>query len=129
MLSIILPVFNEEKTIRTLVEQVRALSLDKEIIIVDDGSTDATGELLRGYESGVPGVRVHRNLVNLGKGASVRIGFSLARGDILTIQDADLELDPHEYHQLLRPLLCDDADVVYGSRFLGGQRKGDLLFY
>jgi glycosyltransferase involved in cell wall biosynthesis len=127
-LSIIIPVYNEEKTVRTMIEKVRALSFDKEIIIVNDGSSDGTAAALRPYE-GVPGIRVHHSLVNLGKGASLRIGFALARGDIVTIQDADLELDPVEYYRLIEPIVRGEADVVYGSRFLGGGRKGRLSFY
>lgn len=128
LLSIIIPVFNEEKTVHALLEKVRALALDKEIIIVNDGSTDGTREVLRAWE-GQDGIRIHHSPVNLGKGAAVRIGFSLARGDIVTIQDADLELDPAEYLRLVRPILDGQADVVYGSRFLQGGRKGTLAFY
>ena len=127
-LSIVIPVYNEAQTVGALVEKVRALALDKEIIIVNDGSTDGTREALRPYEQ-LPGVRVHHSPVNLGKGASVRIGFSFADGDIVTIQDADLELDPEEYHHLIRPILDGDADVVFGSRFLGAGRRGSLTFY
>jgi glycosyltransferase involved in cell wall biosynthesis len=127
-LSIVIPVFNEAKTVAAIIEKVRALDLDKEIIIVNDGSSDGTREALAPYEQ-VAGVRVHHSPVNLGKGASVRIGFSYAAGDIVTIQDADLELDPAEYHALIEPILDGSADVVYGSRFLGGGRKGKLSFY
>lgn len=127
-LSIVIPVFNEANTVAELVEKVRALDLEKEIIIVNDGSSDGTREALRPFES-VPGVRVHHSPVNLGKGASVRIGFSFATGDIITIQDADLELDPNEYHALIQPIVDGSADVVFGSRFLGAGRKGKLSFY
>ena len=127
-LSIIIPVFNEESTVAAIIEKVRGLDLDKNIIIVNDGSSDGTREALRPYED-VPGIRVHHSPVNLGKGASLRIGFSYADGDIVTIQDADLELDPAEYHELIKPILDGSADVVYGSRFLGGGRKGKLSFY
>ena len=127
-LSIIIPVFNEAGTVAAIIEKVRALDLDKDIIIVNDGSSDGTREALAPYDN-VPGIRVHHSPVNLGKGASVRIGFSYAEGDIVTIQDADLELDPAEYHELIKPILEDTADVVYGSRFLGGGRKGKLSFY
>jgi glycosyltransferase involved in cell wall biosynthesis len=127
-LSIVIPVFNEAKTVAELVEKVRSLDLDKEIIIVNDGSSDGTREALARFED-VPGVRVHHSPVNLGKGSSVRIGFSYATGDIVTIQDADLELDPNEYHALIAPIVEGRADVVFGSRFLGKGRKGKLSFY
>ena len=127
-LSIIIPVFNEARTVAQLVEKVQALSLEKEIIIVNDGSSDGTKAALAPFEH-VAGVHVHHSPVNLGKGASVRIGFSYAKGDIITIQDADLELDPAEYHHLIKPILDGSADVVFGSRFLGQGRKGTLSFY
>jgi glycosyltransferase involved in cell wall biosynthesis len=128
LLSIVIPVFNEESTVAELVEKVRSLDLDKEIIIVNDGSSDGTKQALARFED-VPGVRVHHSPVNLGKGSSVRIGFSYAKGDIVTIQDADLELDPNEYHALIKPIVDGQADVVFGSRFLGAGRKGKLSFY
>jgi glycosyltransferase involved in cell wall biosynthesis len=127
-LSIVIPVFNEARTVAALIDKVRALDLDKEIIIVNDGSSDGTREALRPFES-VDGVRVHHSPVNLGKGASMRIGFSYAKGEIVTIQDADLELDPTEFKQLIVPIVEGRADVVYGSRFLEGGRKGSFAFY
>jgi dolichol-phosphate mannosyltransferase len=127
-LSIVIPVFNEARTVAALVDKVRALDLDKEIIIVNDGSSDGTREALRPFEN-VDGVRVHHSPVNLGKGASMRIGFSFAKGELVTIQDADLELDPAEFKQLIVPILDGRADVVYGSRFLEGGRKGSFTFY
>jgi glycosyltransferase involved in cell wall biosynthesis len=129
-LSIVVPVFNEEKTVAQVIERVRALQLpiEKEIIVVNDGSSDGTEAALRPFAD-LPDVRVHTSLVNLGKGASVRIGFKMARGDLIGIQDADLELDPSEYKRLLVPLLEGSAEVVYGSRFLEGGRKGQLPFY
>jgi glycosyltransferase involved in cell wall biosynthesis len=130
-LSIIIPVFNEARTVAALIDKVRALELDKEIIVVNDGSSDGTREALAPFEreGSPPDIRVHHNPVNLGKGASVRIGFSYATGDIVTIQDADLELDPSEYHKLIVPIVDGSADVVYGSRFLGQGRKGSFTFY
>src|SRR5262249_54760564 len=126
-------VYNEAGTVGQLIEKVRALDLgpgnEKELIIVNDGSSDATREALKKYESGVPGVRVHHSPVNLGKGSSLRIGFSFATGDIVTVQDADLELDPDEFKKLIVPIVEGTADVVYGSRFLGTGRKGALTFY
>ncbi len=127
-LSVIIPVFNEARTVAKLIEKVRAVQLDKEIVIIDDGSSDGTGEALDAYV-GLPGIQVHKSPVNLGKGASVRIGFSYVTGDIVVIQDADLELDPEEYHHLIRPIVDGQVDVVYGSRFLGSGRKGRLSFH
>lgn len=131
-LSIIIPVYNEAGTVGAIIDKVRQLDLGKdatqEIIVVNDGSSDGTREALRPYEQ-LDGVRVHHSPVNLGKGSSVRIGFSFASGDIITIQDADLELDPAEYKQLIRPILDGSADVVYGSRFVGKGRQGKLTFW
>src|SRR5437868_6302328 len=133
-LSIIIPVYNEASTVGAIIDKVRTLDLgadvQKEIIVVNDGSSDETRKALQRFEN-VDGVRVHHSPVNLGKGSSVRIGFSFASGDIITIQDADLELDPAEYKHLIQPILDGSADVVYGSRFLGSGRqgKGKLSFY
>jgi len=130
-ISIIIPVFNEAGTVGAIIDKVRTLELgdiDKEIIVVNDGSSDGTRQALAAYES-VPGVRVHHSPVNLGKGSSVRIGFSFATGDIITIQDADLELDPAEYKHLIQPILDGSADVVYGSRFAGKGKQGKLSFW
>ena len=131
-LSIIIPVYNEARTVGAVIDKVRTLDLgpgvEKEIIVVNDGSSDGTREALGPYEK-VPGVRVHHSPVNLGKGSSVRIGFSFAGGDIITIQDADLELDPAEYKELVKPILDGSADVVYGSRFVGKGRQGKLTFW
>jgi glycosyltransferase involved in cell wall biosynthesis len=130
-LSIIIPVYNEARTVAQVIDKVRGVDfgagIDKEIIVVNDGSTDGTREALANV--GGEGVRVHHSPVNLGKGSSVRIGFSYATGDIVTIQDADLELDPIEYKQLIQPILEGRADVVYGSRFLEAGKRGTLLFY
>lgn len=132
-LSIVIPVYNEAKTVAQLIEKVRATDvghgLTKDLIVVNDGSSDGTRESLRRYESGVPGVQVHHSPVNLGKGASLRIGFQHARGDLVTIQDADLELDPSEFQALLQPIIEGRADVVYGSRFLGKGIKGSPTFW
>jgi len=131
-LSIIIPVYNEAKTVGAVIDKVRGLDLgpgvDKEIIVVNDGSSDGTRQALAPYEK-VAGVRVHHSPVNLGKGSSVRIGFSFANGYIITIQDADLELDPAEYKELIKPILDGTADVVYGSRFVGKGRQGKLSFW
>lgn len=121
-LSIIIPVYNEEQTIGTIVERVLAVdlgSLDSEIIIADDGSSDGTREAMQmSAWINDPRVRIYANRINVGKGCAVRLGLSYATGDIILIQDADLELDPKEYGLLLAPILDGRTSVVYGSRFL-----------
>jgi glycosyltransferase involved in cell wall biosynthesis len=130
-LSIVIPVYNEARTVAQVIEKVREIDfgpdVEKEIIVVNDGSSDGTREALAPFEGSE--IRVHHSPVNLGKGASVRIGFSYATGDVVTIQDADLELDPIEYKHLIRPIVEGTADVVYGSRFLSTGKRGTLLFY
>ena len=127
-LSIVIPTYNEAATIETLVERVRAAPYEKEIIIVDDGSTDGTGEKLERLEQD-DDVRVVRHERNQGKGAALRSGFPLAREDIVLVQDADLEYDPRDYAQLVEPILEGRADVVYGSRFVGGHSHRMLYFW
>jgi len=128
-LTIVIPCYNEAKTIVDLVEAVRAAPFpDKEIIVVDDASTDGTRERLKaGVEPLVSRVLYHE--VNQGKGAALRTGFAAATGDIVIIQDADREYDPSEYPNLVDPILRDEADVVYGSRFLGGRPHRVLYFW
>ncbi len=125
-LSIVIPIYNEKATLSTLLKRVEAVNYEKEIILVDDYSTDGTRELVKEYEnkSGFV-VAFHPN--NMGKGAALRTGFSKVSGDIVVIQDADLEYDPKEYSKLLEPILDGRADVVYGSRFLGGPHR--VLFF
>jgi glycosyltransferase involved in cell wall biosynthesis len=118
LLSVIVPVFNEERTIGPILERVRAVEIPKEIIVVDDYSTDATREQLQ-QEEQQPDTRVFYHERNLGKGGAVRTGLQHVRGDIVLIQDADLEYDPRDYHALLRPILEGRSKAVYGSRFLG----------
>jgi glycosyltransferase involved in cell wall biosynthesis len=120
-LSIIIPVYNEQSTVASVIEQVcrvHLADLDKEIIIADDGSSDNTPAVLAKLEKDHPEIiTVHTSLINLGKGAAIRFGLEYTTGDIILIQDADLELDPSEYPALLEPILRGQADVVYGSRF------------
>ena len=125
-LSVIIPVYNEETTIQEILQQVRAVELADEIIIVDDGSTDRTRELLKAEEA-QPGTIVIYQAVNQGKGAAVRTGIDRATGDIILIQDADLEYDPRDYAALLRPIVEGRVKVVYGSRFLGPRKA--MLFW
>jgi glycosyltransferase involved in cell wall biosynthesis len=121
-LSVIIPVYNEEQTIQEVLERVAAVDLgaiEKEIVIANDGSTDGTRRVIdeRTLPPHLP-VHVYHSPINLGKGAAVRLGLAFATGDILLVQDADLELDPNEYTQLIAPIIEGRADVVYGSRFL-----------
>ena len=117
-LSIIIPVFNEKKTVLEILKKIEEISLPKikkEIILVDDGSTDGTREILKGLEQKYQ-VIYHKK--NMGKGTALRTGFAAATGDIILVQDADLEYNPQNYSSLLKPILDNKADVVYGSRFL-----------
>ncbi len=127
-LSVIIPVFNEITTIARLLASVEAVPVDKEIVLVDDGSTDGTTEALRALAMD----RGHRVLIhekNQGKGAALRTGFAAARGRIVIVQDGDLEYNPAEYPKLIAPILDDRADVVYGSRFAGGESHRVLRFW
>lgn len=121
-LSIVIPVFNEAATLEKLVDTVHAVDvgLDKEIVLVDDCSRDGTRDVMNQLEERHPDWQFAYHEVNQGKGAALRTGFKTATGDLVIIQDADLEYDPNEYPQLLKPILDGHADVVYGSRFLGG---------
>jgi glycosyltransferase involved in cell wall biosynthesis len=122
MLSVVIPVYNEATTVERLVAAVRAVPLDKQIVIVDDGSSDGTGERLE-HIAGSGGVTVLRHDRNRGKGAAIRSALTAVTGDLVVIQDADLEYDPGEYPRLIAPILEGRADVVYGSRFAGDQAR------
>ena len=125
-LSVVIPVYNEVQTVETLLSRVRGVPLWLEVIVVDDGSTDGTGELLARLEGDLID-RLISKKVNQGKGAALRTGFKHATGDVVVVQDADMEYDPHEFPRLLQPILSGKADAVYGSRFLGGPHR--VLFF
>jgi len=125
LLSVIMPVYNERETLPEILARVRAVDLRKEIVVVDDGSTDGTREVLREEEQ-KGDLKVLYHEVNKGKGAAVRTGLEHASGDFIIIQDADLEYDPRDYHKLLKPLLEGQAKVVYGSRFM---EFGKTMFF
>ena len=118
-----MPVYNEKGTIREIVRRVQAVDLEKEIIIVDDASADGTADELAAIAREHDNIRVFRHERNRGKGAALRTGFAQVAGDVVIIQDADLEYNPQEYHKLLEPIIADNADAVFGSRFLGGPRR------
>ena len=123
LLSVVIPVYNEQATIAELVGRVLAQPFNIEIVAVDDGSSDDSLAILRRLESEIAAMRVFSQSPNQGKGAALRTGFAHAKGDIIIVQDADLEYDPGDYPDLLVALLDGRADVVYGSRFLGGPHR------
>jgi glycosyltransferase involved in cell wall biosynthesis len=127
-LTVVIPVYNEVDTLLHLIDRVQEVALDKEIVLVDDCSSDGTRDLLR--KTTFPGnVRVLYHERNQGKGAALRTGFAAATGDVVIIQDADLEYDPQEYPKLLKPIVEGRADVVFGSRFAGGETHRVLYFW
>ena len=128
-LSVVMPIFNEQATLREVIARVLAQPYDMELLCVDDGSTDSSCEILRALQSTHPQIRLLLQPKNTGKGAALRRGIQEATGDFLIIQDADLEYDPSEYSLLLRPLMEGRADVVYGSRFLGSGPHRVLYFW
>jgi glycosyltransferase involved in cell wall biosynthesis len=127
-LSVIIPIYNEVESLREIVKRVQDTKLAWEIVLVDDNSIDGTRDLLKEMD-GKDNICVVLHEKNQGKGAAVRTGFGAARGDILLIQDADLEYDPRDYPTLLKPLEEGIADVVYGSRFLGGPRRVVMFWH
>jgi glycosyltransferase involved in cell wall biosynthesis len=137
LLSVVIPVFNERENLPVVLERVAAAPYDKEVVVVDDRSTDGTREWLKDLEAGktsVPGLDPSRTRIlfheaNAGKGAALRTGFAGLRGRLVIIQDADLEYDPSDYPLLLEPLLKERADVVFGTRFAGGGAHRVLLFW
>ena len=128
-LTVIIPAYNERGTVEEILRRVEGMSMADEIIMVDDGSTDGTTELLHDLAQTHPLVQLIVHDQNLGKGAAVRTGIQAATGDLVLIQDADLEYDPREYPSLLAPIEENKADVVFGSRFLGGPRRPTMFWH
>jgi len=127
-LSVVIPLYNEAGTIDQIVQRVRDVPIEKEIVIVDDCSTDGSREKLQALR-GSEGIRVVLHDANRGKGAALRSGFAVVQGDIVIVQDADLEYDPRDYAKLIEPIIEEKADVVFGSRFIGGQSHRILYFW
>lgn len=129
-ISVVIPVYNEEKTLLQLVDAVRRVACDKEIVLVDDCSTDGSWEVICSVPDG-PACKITklRHEVNRGKGAALRTGFAVATGDIVIVQDADLEYDPQEIPMVVKPIVDGKADVVFGSRFMGGGAHRVLYYW
>ena len=126
-LSVVMPVYNEIQTIEEIIQRVQDVNIEKELIIVDDFSTDGTRDYLQRIQDENIKIVFHEH--NKGKGAALQTGFTHVSGDVVVIQDADLEYNPEEYHLLLKPILAGKADVVYGSRFLTGSERRVLFFW
>ena len=134
LLTVVMPVYNEQETLHSIVDAVQKVPINKELVLVDDGSTDASRTILAELEREHDNIRVFLHEHNKGKGAALKTGFSEARGSVIVIQDADLEYEPNDYPKLLEPILADEADVVYGSRFLvddrdPGRERDDFHHY
>jgi glycosyltransferase involved in cell wall biosynthesis len=127
--TVVIPVYNEAATLETIIDRVYATGIAGEVIGVDDGSSDGSLEILNRLQGRYPGIKVLAHPENRGKGAALRTGFGAATGDVVIIQDADLEYDPAEYRNLLGPIEDGRADVVYGSRFLGGPHRVHLFHH
>jgi glycosyltransferase involved in cell wall biosynthesis len=128
-LSVVMPAYNEASTIEQVVNLVLAQRPVQQLVIVDDASTDGTWEKLQALAAGQPAIQLSRHTQNQGKGAALRTGFQLANAPLVIVQDADLEYDPAEYYRVLTPILVGRADVVFGSRFLGGSQGHRVLYY
>ncbi|MGH2522799.1 MAG: glycosyltransferase family 2 protein [Anaerolineales bacterium] len=128
-LSVVIPCYNEHSTVKEIVQRVRGVAPEAEIVVVDDGSTDGSREVLRDLDGHDAGVKVLFHDRNQGKGAAIHTGIAATTGEIILIQDADLEYDPRDYPSLLRPIEEGRAEVVYGSRFLGGPRKTMMFWH
>ena len=134
-LSIIIPVYNEESTIHLILDKIKAVTLiddfDKEVVLVDDCSTDNTQVIINNYIKNNLGLHIKnfKQVKNMGKGAALHVGIKNALGNVIVIQDADLEYDPQEYNKLLKPIVDGFADVVYGSRFIGGEPHRVLFYF
>jgi len=134
LLTIVIPFFNEERTLEAVINKVTAIPIQKEILLIDDGSTDGSSEIAKDLARRFANdphnqIRIHAHKSNFGKGAALRTGFAVATGDIIIVQDADLEYDPDEYPRLIQPIVEEKADVVYGSRFLGDRAHRVLYFW
>lgn len=122
-LSVIIPVYNEKNTVAEIIDRVDKVAIPKEIIVIDDGSTDGTSKVLTSLKTKKSALKIITQPINMGKGAAIRTGIKKAAGDYIIIQDADLEYDPQDYLKLLKPIKDDKAEVVYGSRFTGERRN------
>ena len=127
-LSVVIPVYNEKETLAEIIKRVRAVPIDTEIVLVDDCSTDGTRDVIEKFQNNNDIIGLYHEK-NMGKGAALRTGLGHVSGEIVIIQDADLEYDPNEYQKLIQPILDDKADVVFGSRFLGGESHRVLYFW